>query len=113
VSSYQFAFTLHIYLAIQLHWQSNFTDFFSCDIFDNVNFGRSLKLQSCNGAGCKPLEIMNEMTYYDSAEGTTITKVRALFELQNHGITDPDEFFDDMGDRESYNAQEVLSWLGY
>jgi len=33
VSSYQFEFTLHIYLAIQLHWQSNFTDFFSCDIF--------------------------------------------------------------------------------
>jgi len=56
---------------------------------------------------------MNDITYYDSAEGTTITKVRALLELHNHGIADPDEFFDDMGDRESYDAQEVLMWLGY
>lgn len=56
---------------------------------------------------------MNDMTYYDSAEGETITKVRALLELHNHGITDPDEFFEDMGDRDNYDAQEVLIWLGY
>lgn len=53
------------------------------------------------------------MSYFDSAEGVTITRVRALLELHNHGITDPDEFFDDLGDKEFYDAQEVLSWLGY
>lgn len=56
---------------------------------------------------------MNDMTYYDSAEGTTITKVRALLELHNHGITDPDEFFEECGEHPQYNAQEVLEWLGY
>lgn len=56
---------------------------------------------------------MNDITYFDSAEGTTITKVRALLELHNHGIVDPDEFFEDMGDKESYDAQDVLLWLGY
>lgn len=56
---------------------------------------------------------MNDMTYYDSAEGTTITKVRALLELHNHGITDPTEFFAECGDKERYSAQDVLIWLGY
>jgi len=56
---------------------------------------------------------MNDITYFDSAEGTTITKVRALLELHDHGITDPTEFFDEVGDRETYDAQDVLMWLGY
>lgn len=56
---------------------------------------------------------MNEMTYFDSAEGQTITQTRALLELHNHGITDPDEFFEECGEHPQYNAQEVLEWLGY
>lgn len=56
---------------------------------------------------------MNDITYYESAEGASITKVRALLELHDHGIIDPDEFFDDMGEHDNYNAQEVLIWLGY
>jgi hypothetical protein len=52
-------------------------------------------------------------TYYDSAEDITITKERALQELRAHSITDPTEFYADMGEREAYAAQDVLDWLGY
>lgn len=58
-------------------------------------------------------QIMNELTYFESAEGTVITQVRALLELHNHGITDPDEFFEECGEHLEYNAQDVLAWLGY
>lgn len=52
------------------------------------------------------------MTYYDSAEGVTITKERALKEVRDHGC-DTQEFFEDMGEHDTYNAQKVLDWLGY
>lgn len=54
-------------------------------------------------------------TYYDSAEGITITKARAMAELDRHGICDEDRamFFADMGDCDTYDAQAVLIWLGY
>jgi hypothetical protein len=52
-------------------------------------------------------------SYYDSAEGLTITKARALHELRKHGIVDTSEFLSDMGDHETYDAQAVLDWLGY
>ena len=51
--------------------------------------------------------------YYESAEGLTITRERALFELARHHCEDLEQFFDDLGDREQYPAQEVLNWLGY
>ena len=52
--------------------------------------------------------------YYDSAEGEQITRKRALVELRRHGVEDAEEFDRDMGGpRESYDAQAVLSWLGY
>ena len=53
------------------------------------------------------------MDYYESAEDLTITQDRALQELRDHNCEDFDEFFQDMGDREEYQAQEVLQWLGY
>ena len=54
-------------------------------------------------------------TYYDSAEGLTITKTRALQELRFHGVTEVGiaDFFADMGDQETYSASAVLEWLGY
>jgi len=51
--------------------------------------------------------------YYESAEDLTITRERALQELRDHNCEDFQEFFDDLGDREEYNAQSVLIWLGY
>jgi hypothetical protein len=39
-----------------------------------------------------------------------------LQELANHGVTSNEgivEFYEDMGDKESYSAQKVLEWLGY
>lgn len=54
------------------------------------------------------------MTYYESAEGITITHKRALEELKDHGLLcELEMFYDDLGKREQYEAQEVLQWLGY
>ena len=55
------------------------------------------------------------MDYYESAIGVIITRSRALLELEKHGCQDivVEEFFEDLGDKEEYDAQEVLDWLGY
>jgi len=55
------------------------------------------------------------ITYYESAESITITRQRALQELQAHSVTELGiaDFFADMGDCEFYSAQAVLDWLGY
>jgi len=53
------------------------------------------------------------MDYYESAENVTITRDRALQEVRNHNCEDFEEFFQDLGDREEYDAQSVLIWLGY
>ena len=53
------------------------------------------------------------MDYYESAEDVIITRERALLELARHHCEDLEQFFDDLGDRQEYNAQEVLVWLGY
>ncbi len=53
------------------------------------------------------------MTYHESAKGQTITRRRALQELRNHGVDDAEEFFNEVGVKENYKAQEVLAWLGY
>ena len=53
------------------------------------------------------------MTYYESAQGTTITHKRAIKEIREHGIIDITEFYADLGQQETYEAQDVLAWLGY
>lgn len=54
------------------------------------------------------------MTYYESADGIKITKDRAYLELKKHGVECEWELFlSDMGDKEEYEAQDVLGWLGY
>ena len=53
------------------------------------------------------------MTYYESAEGCTISKERAKFEVINKHNCDWHEFLVDMGEHDSYCAQSVLAWLGY
>ena len=52
------------------------------------------------------------MGYYESAEGVTISKERAMFELAKHNAS-WDEFVVDNGEHEEYAAQAVLAWLGY
>lgn len=52
------------------------------------------------------------MTYFESAEGITISRARALLEVRRHGASET-EFIQDMGDTASYDAQAVLMWLGY
>lgn len=53
------------------------------------------------------------MSYYESAEGITISKERAKFEVANKHNCDWEEFLVDMGEHEEYDAQSVLAWLGY
>lgn len=52
------------------------------------------------------------MDYYESAEGLTITKDRALQEVRSHGACIY-WFFNECGDKKHYSAQAVLDWLGY
>ena len=58
-----------------------------------------------------------KMDYYESAEEITITRERALEELENHGISSNSEEIDlfnlELGEKETYEAQDVLAWLGY
>ena len=51
--------------------------------------------------------------YYDSAEDIMISRERTCQELKAHGLVDLKEFFDELGDKETYLAQDVLDWLGY
>lgn len=56
------------------------------------------------------------MTYFQSAKGVQITQARALKELRDHGVCDPEDFdlfFHDLGKHDTYSAQDVLAWLGY
>jgi hypothetical protein len=54
------------------------------------------------------------MTYYESAVGVVITKARAYKEFKAHGAAcDWAEFIAWAGDRETYQAEDVLGWLGY
>lgn len=63
------------------------------------------------------------LSYYDSAEGITISKKRAIQELRRHGHRSQDEsgiyqdsieeFLADVGDLAQYDAQSVLTWLAY
>ena len=59
------------------------------------------------------------MDYYESAEGVTISKERAMFELVKHNAS-WDKFVVDNGEHEEYDVaqqveqpQDVLDWLGY
>lgn len=54
-----------------------------------------------------------ERDYFESAKNTPIRKKRALLELKRHHIHDPTEFYQELGDRDIYRAQEVLRFLGY
>tara|TARA_Y100000015_G_scaffold3006_1_gene2812 strand:+ start:195 stop:350 length:156 start_codon:yes stop_codon:yes gene_type:complete len=50
--------------------------------------------------------------YFDSAEGFIISQERAVIEVEKHHASVAD-FFADMGEKLTYDAQEVLAWLGY
>ena len=52
------------------------------------------------------------MDYYEGAEGYTISKERAMFELVKHNASWA-EFIADNGEHEEYAAQDGLAWLGY
>ena len=49
---------------------------------------------------------------YEEALVINVTKSEALAEIRKHGI-DPNEFLEEVGDREDYAGADVLAWLGY
>jgi hypothetical protein len=53
-------------------------------------------------------------TYYESAEGITISLRRAYQEMQRHGVEcDYDQMVADIANGETVDAQALLVWLGY
>jgi hypothetical protein len=60
----------------------------------------------------KAMDYTSVSDYYESAEDTVISKERAKREVEKHSCS-WDEFLEDVGERDSYDAQEVLAWLGY
>ena len=55
----------------------------------------------------------NFSEYYDSAEDIMISRERTCQELKAHGVVDFNEFFEELGEKDIYSAQDVLDWLGY
>ena len=55
------------------------------------------------------------VSYYESAEDVIIDIKRALQELDAHGVPESERetFFQEVGFKPEYDAQEVLRWLGY
>jgi hypothetical protein len=56
------------------------------------------------------------MTYYESAEGQTLTKAQAWQLIKyKHNLDDSEFelFLKDCGNKHAYDAQDVLVWLGY
>ncbi|WP_252120360.1 hypothetical protein [Symbiopectobacterium purcellii] len=54
--------------------------------------------------------------YFESAENCVISRKRALYELETHNLSDPEDiadFYRELGDLDIYRAQDVLRWLGY
>ena len=45
-------------------------------------------------------------------EEAEVTHAEAIAEVERHGIN-PTEFLLEMGHKDSYQASEVLGWLGY
>ena len=76
---------------------------------------RGLKVVSREVQETPDSEVYGEtqITYFDSAEGITITHKRAIKELRDNGVIDITEFYADLGKQETYEAQAVLAWLGY
>lgn len=53
-------------------------------------------------------------TYYESAKGERITRLRAVQEIIDHGLhSEIDGFFKECGFKNFYDAGDVLRWLGY
>jgi len=53
------------------------------------------------------------MNYKESSKGIKISKKRALKELRKHGLINYLDFYKELGNKKTYNAESVLIWLGY
>ena len=48
----------------------------------------------------------------DAAREATLTRDQVIHEICQHH-TDPQDFFEEVGNKTSYTGDEVLNWLGY
>lgn len=54
------------------------------------------------------------MDYYESAIGVRISRARAIDEIKRHNAFDDiEDFFEECGFLDEYDAKDVLDWLGY
>lgn len=51
------------------------------------------------------------MDYYEAMQAT-VTKAQAAREIKKHDLEMVD-FIAEVGDKEEYDGEEVLAWLGY
>ena len=83
-----------------------------------------LRAEKVHGAPCADrwrgygVDMQHDMTYSESAEGVTITVERAVRELSSHGCVDVDDVWACLTETPrnadgSYNAGDILRWLGY
>jgi hypothetical protein len=57
---------------------------------------------------------VTEQTYSESARGVIISRARARQEVAKHGLAGEwDKFLAEVGDSETYDAGDVMDWLGY
>jgi hypothetical protein len=63
-------------------------------------------------SGLMPAKVAEDQSYYDSAEGMQISRHRAEKECHQHHSSFTD-MIQELGDKEEYDAQEVLRYLGY
>mgnify|MGYP005832028149 CR=1 FL=1 len=49
---------------------------------------------------------------FEDALQLTVTRKDAIREIEKHGC-DPEEFFQEVGDRPTYKGKTILYWLGY
>lgn len=56
--------------------------------------------------------MFEEMTRSEQYAHRTVVRHKALEIVEEHGQT-REEFFEEMGDRDSYSGKELFDWLGY
>ena len=49
---------------------------------------------------------------YEEARQVMVSKAEAIAEIRDHDA-DPQDFFNDCGERDQYRGRVVLDWLGY
>jgi len=80
--------------------------FFLCFIVDIT-----WRLTECSLTATRWRHQESNMTEEEYRE-LTLTPRQAAYQIREHGV-DPEEFYQEIGTKETYSGDEVLDWLGY